>query len=246
MTGSPSFVANLAWDVVRDRLRAGDVAILPIGAGAKQHGLHMPMGTDEVQAAWFAARLAEHIGALVWPTMSYGHYPAFVAYAGSVSISGATFEALVREIAAGLRGFGPRAVLVLDTGLSTIPPVTRALAAFSGDPPVRHLPIYDGRRFKAAAQALHRQDYGSHADEIETSVMLAIAPERVALARAMASPAGAIGSAPGPLSPSDPAAPGHSPSGSWGDPTLASRETGETLVRAILDDLFESAENTPA
>jgi creatinine amidohydrolase len=40
-------VAGLTWDRIGERLDDGAVAILPIGAGAKQHGFHMPMGTDQ-------------------------------------------------------------------------------------------------------------------------------------------------------------------------------------------------------
>ena len=51
---SPHEVAGLTWDQVKARLSAGVAAILPIGAGAKQHGLHMPMATDQVFAEYFA------------------------------------------------------------------------------------------------------------------------------------------------------------------------------------------------
>ena len=81
-------------------------AILPIGAGSKQHGLHLPMATDQIFARYFARALADRIDALIWPTLSYGAYPAFVAYAGSVSLSSRTFQAAVTEIADALVGFG--------------------------------------------------------------------------------------------------------------------------------------------
>ena len=55
-------------------------------------------------------RIAEELDALIWPTLTYGHYPAFVEYAGSSSLSASTFEALVREIAAGILGSGCQAV----------------------------------------------------------------------------------------------------------------------------------------
>src|SRR5690242_21651300 len=57
-------VAGLTWDRVGERLAAGTRAILPIGAGAKEHGLHMPMATDQVFADYFARVLAENIDAL--------------------------------------------------------------------------------------------------------------------------------------------------------------------------------------
>jgi creatinine amidohydrolase len=53
---SPHEVSGLTWDQVRDRLAGGAAAILPIGAGSKQHGLHLPMATDQVFAAYLPER----------------------------------------------------------------------------------------------------------------------------------------------------------------------------------------------
>jgi len=234
-------VAGLTWDQVKERLAAGAAAILPIGAGAKQHGLHMAMATDQVFAEYFSRALAERIDALIWPTLTYGFYPAFVAYAGSVSLSNRSFQAVVTEIANSLSGFGARRVLILDTGLSTIAPVDAAIRASREPALIRHLKVFAGQRFEATVRALKQQSYGSHADEMETSLMLAIAPELVDMARAKASPVSPEGPSPGPLSPDDPSLPNYSPSGSFGDPTLASAEKGSRLLAAILEDLVEAA-----
>ncbi len=156
-------VAGLTWDRIGQQLRNGAAAILPIGAGAKEHGFHMPMATDQVFADYFARALAKKIDALIWPTLTYGAYPAFVSYAGSVSLSNEAFQAVVTEIADALVDFGARRVLILNTGLSTIAPV------------------------------------GSHADEIETSLMMVVAPELVHMAQATPSPFSAKAPAPGAL-----------------------------------------------
>src|ERR1700704_449117 len=171
-------VAGLAWDAIRDRLGAGAVAILPIGAGAKQHGFHMPVGTDQVFADYFARALATEIDALIWPTLTYGAYPAFLRYAGSASLSNASFHTVVTEIADALISFGARRVLILNTGLSTIEPVDAAIGATRSPSLIRHLKVFAGTRFLQTSQ-LQEQPYGSHADEMETSLMLAIAPELV-------------------------------------------------------------------
>jgi creatinine amidohydrolase len=234
-------VAGLTWDQVGERLEAGAVAILPIGAGAKQHGLHMPMATDQLFAEYFSRALAERIDALIWPTLTYGFYPAFVAYAGSASLSDKAFQAVVTEIADALIGFGANRVLVLNTGLSTIEPVEAAMKASRDLSRIRHLKVFAGPRFEETVRALKEQGYGTHADEMETSLMLAIAPELVDIARAMPSPFREAAPLPGPLSPDDSFSPNYSPSGSYGDPTLASADKGKRLLAAILDDLLEAA-----
>jgi hypothetical protein len=117
------FIERMRWDQVARRIGDGAVAILPIGAAAKQHGFHLPLNTDRIQAEWLAGRMAEKIDALIWPTVTYGHYPAFVEYAGSSSLSISTFEALVREVAGQILGSGCKKLLVLNTGISTLAPV---------------------------------------------------------------------------------------------------------------------------
>ena len=238
---SANFVEHLSWDKIAARIAKGAAAILPIGAGAKQHGFHLPMNTDRIQAEAFASRLAGKINALVWPTVSYGYYPAFSAYAGSCSLSQNTFESLIGDITAGLLGHGCEAVFVLDTGISTIAPVDDVLTRI-GSCKTLHLKIHDGVRYKLAVQRIVQQKYGSHADEIETSLMLALGLHLVDMERAEASP-DIQRARPGPLTPFDPSSPNYSPSGSFGDPASATRAKGELFFAAIIDDLVEQTEN---
>jgi creatinine amidohydrolase len=231
------FIERLTWDEVNRRILDGAPAILPIGAAAKQHGFHLPLNTDRLQAEWLAARMAGPVDALIWPTLTYGHYPAFVEYAGSACLSAATFEKLVHEIASAILGGGSHRLIVLNTGISTLAPVDRALARLDADR-VKHVWAYGGPRYPRVAKELAQQDHGSHADELETSVMLALAPHLVDMARAEASPS--IGQKmPGPLTPTDQSSPNYSPSGSYGDPTLATAAKGEKLLAAMLEDLHE-------
>lgn len=233
------FIERMHWDDVARRIKDGAAAILPIGAAAKQHGFHLPLNTDRVQAEWLAGRMAQKIDALIWPTLTYGHYPAFVDYAGSSSLSIATFEALVREVAGQILGDGCPRLLVLNTGISTLAPVDRALARLASDR-IKHVWIHGGPRYPRVAKQLAEQSHGSHADEMETSLMLALAPHLVDMTRAEASPT-LQHQTPGALTPSDPNSPNYSRSGSFGDPTRATAAKGEALLAAMLDDLDEQA-----
>ena len=238
-------VMELSWDRVAIRIEAGATAILPLGAGAKEHGFHLPMNTDQIQAEWLAARIASEIDALVWPTLTYGYYPAFVNYAGSVTLSAKTFKAVLSDILTGLIGFGLRDVLVIDTGISTIKPVAEIMAApeFSGK--AHHLKVHEGPRYAKAVKELCEQTSGSHADELETSRMLALAPGVVDMRKAKPSPPGKGGGR-APLTPFDAASINYSPSGSWGDPTLASQEKGDPLLAAMAEDVMEMARRSLA
>ena len=236
-----NFVEYLSWDDVAARISKGASAILPIGAGAKQHGFHLPMNTDRIQAEALAARIADGVDALIWPAVTYGYYPAFTAYAGSSSLSAETFEKVIEELTQSLLNDGCEAMFVLDTGISTIAPVDRALSRV-GSAKTLHLKIHEGRRYKLAAQRIAQQRHGSHADELETSLMLALAPDLVAMSRAEASPA-IERMLPGSLTPSDSSSPNFSPSGSFGDPTLATLAKGVVLLDAMTGDLIEQAKS---
>jgi creatinine amidohydrolase/Fe(II)-dependent formamide hydrolase-like protein len=203
------FIEPMHWDEVARRIGDGAVAILPIGAAAKQHGFHLPLNTDRLQAEWLAGRMAEKI------------------------------DALVREVAGQILGSGCKKLLVLNTGISTLAPVDRALARLASER-VKHLWIHEGPRYPRVARQLAEQSHGSHADELETSLMLALAPHLVDMTRAEASPE-LKQETPGALTPSDPKSPNYSRSGSYGDPTRATAAKGEALLAAMLDDLHEQA-----
>ncbi len=227
-------VQCVAWPAVEAALTAGATAVLPVGAAAKEHGWHLPMSADWLLAEWLAQRLVESCHVAAWPTLSYGFYPAFLDYPGSCSLKRATFEAVVTETVNDLLRSGARAVLIINTGISTIEPLAAAAQQTESSRRVRVASVYRGERYLAAAQRLAEQGSGGHADELETSILLAIAPALVHMERAegMATPL-----AHGPFNRSDPERPNYSPSGASGEPRLASRAKGEALLTAMQEDL---------
>jgi creatinine amidohydrolase len=148
---------------------------------------------------------------------------------------------MVQEILNDILRAGARAVLILNTGISTIEP----LQAAAGDMPesmrIELANVYAGPRCRGVIEAMEDQPCGGHADEIETSILLVIGREHVALDKAetWTPPAMAVS---GPFSCSEQDHPRFSPSGVWGDPTLASVQKGHRLLAAIVDDLLAAVE----
>ena len=234
MTGRS--IAFLAWPEVENLISSGAVAVLPIGAAAKEHGLHLPMMSDLLQAEFLAGRLAENENILIWPTLSYGYYPAFVEYPGSCTLELATFERVVEEITENIFRSGATALLLLNTGISTIAP----LDSIAGRSPaaVKPVHVYRGSRYLEAERHLCRQSRGGHGDEAETSIMLAIAPDLVRIELAKPWLSTTIG--PGTLERDDSSHPNFSPDGIYGDPTLATCGKGVKLLDAMIDDLKDA------
>ncbi|NNF96671.1 MAG: creatininase family protein, partial [Halobacteria archaeon] len=173
-------------------------------------------------------------------TVAYGYYPAFTDYPGSVSLSSETFQRMVPEILGDIRRAGVRTVLILNTGISTIEPLQAVAAAMPKEMCIKLANVYNGPRYRSEAEAIEEQACGGHADELETSIMLAIDRQNVSLDKAETwTPTEMAAS--GPFS-RDKNNPRFSPTGVWGDPTLASEEKGRRLLAAMVDDLLAAVE----
>jgi creatinine amidohydrolase len=202
---SDNEVAGLTWDKIKQRLAGSAAAILPIGAGAKQHGLHMPMATDQVFAAYFARARREG-------------RRADLADADLRRLSGLRRLCRQRQpLNRDLRSCSDRDCRRSNQVWRQMGPDPRHRpqhhrAGRCGDQcyarTIAGAPSESLRAsFVATVHALKQQPYGSHADEMETSLMLAIAPELVDMTRAEACPVSPNCPSPGALSPDDPASP---------------------------------------
>ncbi len=228
-------VAELAWPDITARLVDGAIAVLPIGAAAKEHGPHLPLGTDSIQAQWLASTLCAARNVLIWPTLTYGFYPVFVDYPGSISLGRATFIATVREILGGIATAGAMRIAILNTGISTIEPLRVAAQSQPNTLSVRLINVYAGPVFTATSAAVAVQAFGGHADEIETSIMLALAPAlvKMTLAGTAATPIER-----GLFNRHMPSAANYSPLGINGDASVATAAKGHRLLDALRADLL--------
>lgn len=229
-------MARLNWPEVEQRIEAGATAVLPVAAACKAHGPHLPMQADLLQAEYLAGMLVQSTNVLVWPAVTYGYYPAFTAYPGSISLSRETFQQTVKEILGNIRNTGVRSVMLLNTGISTIEPLKDVVDQPSKAWCVMLANVYDGPRYRREAEAIAEQSSGGHADELETSIVLAIDRQSAKLDRAVAwAPPTMASSGPFSRKQGDPR---YSPAGVWGDPLLATEEKGHQLLSAMVDDLL--------
>ncbi|MEM8844296.1 MAG: creatininase family protein [Pseudomonadota bacterium] len=232
-------VENATWLDVQHAIEQNILCLLPIGAICKEHGPHLPLNTDFVQAKWISERVSSEVPSIIWPVVSYGYYPAFTGYPGSWSISENAFRLAMLDIIESIAKHGSNSIAILNTGISTIKPLEKVIA----DSPFRdrlHLiNVYSGKRVQTVINELEEQHAGGHADEIETSIMLAIDSEHVDMNKAEP---GLENIKRGPLNKSNPDKPNYSPSGSMGNPTFASHNKGEKVLAAIIDDVIQELE----
>jgi creatinine amidohydrolase len=175
--GSGVWLEDLTWPEAKARFDGNAVVVIPIGAASKAHGPHLPLKTDALTARALAQRLIEELPAVATPVVGFGFYPAFTPFAGSQHLSAATFKALLLDLIGNLRDHGVRRIVLLNTGVSTEKSIDE-LAAGADDLLMIHM-----RGLGAAAEGLIDVPEGGHADERETSVMLALDPHSVRMER---------------------------------------------------------------
>lgn len=240
----------LTWAEAEPLLREGRVAVVPIGARSKEHGLHLPLNTDWLMAEYLAQRIGQDCPVVMLPTIPYGYYPAFVEYPGSIHIKKETFRDTLEDICHSLARHGTRKIYFLNTGISTLwalEPARGRLAAAGIEIEYTDLTTATA----AVEKRLQQQPAGTHADELETSLLLYMAPTVVRMARARRDVEPERG--PGPLTRNPAATQGvYSATGAWGDPSLATREKGRILTEALVAHIkeflqkFAAADYVPA
>ncbi|MGH6894038.1 MAG: creatininase family protein [Dongiaceae bacterium] len=242
MTDVGRFIEDLTWPEVAAAISADTPVIIPIGAAAKEHGHHLPMKTDWLLARAFAEGVAAKLPVLIAPIVPFGYYPVFRTYPGSQHLSAETFVRLLTELIENLLDQGARRIAIINTGVSTEGPVGLATRGILERRGVR-IGVADIRRLGRKADHLLKQEFGSHADERETSILLAIAPALVRMDLARPDygkgPEPGIFVTPTTMQSKDASAVDYSETGAFGDPTLASIEKGRAFLDAMIADLVE-------
>ena len=228
-----------AWTDAEKLLRPESVVVIPVGAALKEHGPHLRLRNDLTLAEYFADRVTRASAVVMAPPLTYHFYPAFLEYPGSTSLTLDTARDLTMQVARSLAQHGPKRFYVLNTGVSTVRALEPAAEALAREGIlVRHTDF--AAVTDAAAARVRQQELGSHADEIETSMMLYIDPASVDMN--LATKDVAPRSTPMRLTRSRGAGGTYSPSGVWGDATLATRDKGQYIVEQVVTAMLADIE----
>lgn len=204
---------------------AGQGAILAIPVGStEQHGPHLPLSTDTDLASELCGRLARNRpDVVVAPPVAYGSSGEHEGFPGTLSIGAQALELLLVELGRSASLTFSRMLLVSAHGgnAEAVRRAARRLRAESRD--VRaFMPGWEG---------------DSHAGRVETSLQLAMFPDRVELARAEAGDTRPLAELMPLLRRSSVRA--VSPNGVLGDPAGASAAEGAALLDALAGVLLD-------
>jgi len=223
---------------------ASGLAFLPFGA-LEQHGPHLPLGTDTATAAEVARRLAERLDAVLLPPVHYGDTWNNAGYPGTVGLSTATVTAIAVDIGRALVHSGARGLVIVNGDWGNRQPLATA-ARILNDERVLPTIVLDHPGMDAAIERVRESEPAApglnHAEEVETSIMLALDPHLVHTDRYVSAypvfPSD-FGTRPMQLHP-------FSESGVFGDPATATAAKGATILADTVTASLEVLEGFTA
>ena len=235
-------LGEMTWPEIDGLDRRRIVAVYPI-ASFEQHGDHLPLLTDTLECEGIAAAMDERIGdrIVLLPTQWLGYSFHHVHFGGSLTATSRTHVSMVVETVDCLVRAGFDKVLIVNGHGGNQADMRVALQE------LRELRmgarVYGASWWEVAQAGLDEvrtagPDGSGHAGETETSLMLHLHPGLVRTDRMTR------GGARAPSAHESQVQRFHmleevSPRGQFGDPTAASAEKGERMLRAIVDSLCE-------
>lgn len=172
----PYVLSETSWKTV-DQTRY-DVAVLPWGA-TEAHNYHLPYGTDTIQTERIAIEAAaqawsSHARVIVLPTVPFGVQTGQLDIKLCLNMNPSTQAALLADLAASLDGQGIHKLVLLNGhGGNDFRQIVRELQ------PRTRVFLSVVNWYKIVDPAGYFDDLGDHAAELETSVMMHLAPELV-------------------------------------------------------------------
>lgn len=183
-------LAEMNWTSVEEAVARNPKlkVILPVGS-LEQHGPHLPLSTDSIIAEHLAARVSSQLPSILCPTLSIGYSLEHAGFPGTVSLTLRTFASIIEEITGGLFESGFRTLIVinghggnralLDSLITSLAHAHTGLTLYS-------FTILDIARKRFEELRKSPRKMIGHADEMETSMMLAIRPDLVQMSKAVA------------------------------------------------------------
>ncbi|MEO5594014.1 MAG: creatininase family protein [Chitinophagaceae bacterium] len=236
------FLENISWTTAKELLTTDVLVVIPLGAGAKEHGPHLPLSSDYIQADRTAKLLAVERNVIITPVVNYGLYPAFLKYPGSTSMDFTTATEMILGIVKSLSSYGPKRFYVINVGVSTTPTLATASKILAEEGILLYYSQYDRPNFAKAEDTVKTQAFGGHANELETSNILYLRPDLVDMSKAV-NDSSAKGKQGMILSPVEMEGTAFSPTGIVGYAALATKEKGKISMKAFTKEIIKEIDS---
>lgn len=173
--------SHTPWSELPEKLKvANQSAILPIGA-TEQHGPHMGCGMDYVLADILCDAVSEATNVPVLPTMPYGCSLGHSRrWPGTIALQPTTLIQLIKEIGDWAYCSGVRRLFIVNTHVTNAAPLRCALEMLRAEHDDLMVAVFNSATISKRVREFHFADGEDwHANDAETSLMLARAPHMV-------------------------------------------------------------------
>ena len=164
---------ELTWREVGDVLVKEPRLILPVGA-LEQHGPHLPLGANTFVAHRVSAELSEKLGILRAPTFSYGVTATSGPFGAAAGLRRKTVHRAINELLARWEDQGVVEFVIVSAHRHE-PHLEALLMALTATSTTT---VYDLYQIDVS-DLVTADPEEEHGGELETSLMLHLAPERV-------------------------------------------------------------------
>ena len=173
--------SDLTWSEIPAALaRAGHAAILPVGA-TEQHGPHLGCGVDTAIAENLCAAVSRDTGVPMLPTLPYGCSLGHSRrWPGTIALQPVTLIELVKQIGDWAYHSGIRRLFIVNSHVTNVAPLRCALEMLRAEHDDMMVAVLNTAAVSERVRRFHCADGDDwHANDAETSLMLAIAPDAV-------------------------------------------------------------------
>jgi creatinine amidohydrolase len=173
--------SHASWQELPARLAAAHAAaMLPVGA-TEQHGPHLGCGVDTAIAELLCRAVARETGVPMLPTLPYGCSLGHShRWPGTIAVQPITLIELVKQIGDWAYISGVRRLFLVNSHVTNAAPLRCALEMLRAEHDDLMVALIHSVELSERVRAFHFADAADfHANEAETSLMLAIAPELV-------------------------------------------------------------------
>ena len=159
---------------------ARHAALLPVGA-TEQHGPHMGCGMDAVLADVLCRAVAERTGVPMLPALPYGCSLGHSRrWPGTLALQPTTLIELVKQIGDWAYHSGVRRLFMVNTHVTNAAPLRCALEMLRSEHDDLLVALFNSATLSPRVREFHFADGDDwHANDAETSLMLAVAPDMV-------------------------------------------------------------------
>ena len=173
--------SELTWSEIPEVLaRAKGAAMLPVGA-TEQHGPHLGCGVDSVIADELCRAVAAKTSVPMLPTLPYGcSLGHSQRWPGTIALQPTTLINLVKEIGSWAFHSGVRRLFIVNSHITNAAPLRCALEMLRAEHEGLMVTVLNTATLSERVRRFHCADAEDwHANDAETSLMLAAAPAMV-------------------------------------------------------------------